>query len=84
MSEVIVHVPATTANLGPGFDCLAMALDLWNEVSFSVSGTGIHVEIEGFGKETLPVDGSNLIVQSAQRTFQLLGCVSPTGIIHFM
>ncbi len=51
MSEVIVHVPATTANLGPGFDCLAMALDLWNEVSFSVSGTGIHIEIEGFGKE---------------------------------
>jgi homoserine kinase len=80
MSEVIVHVPATTANLGPGFDCLAMALDLWNEVSFSVSGTGIHVEIEGFGKETLPVDGSNLIVQSLQRTFQLLGCESPNGL----
>jgi homoserine kinase len=80
MSEVIVHVPATTANLGPGFDCLAMALDLWNEVSFSVSGTGIHIEIEGFGKETLHVDGSNLIVQSAQRTFQLLGCESPTGL----
>ena len=80
MSEVIVHVPATTANLGPGFDCLAMALDLWNEVSFSVSGTGIQIEIEGFGKETLPVDGSNLIVQSAQRTFQLLGCESPTGL----
>ena len=33
-------VPATTANIGPGFDCLGLALDLWNEVRFSLEGDG--------------------------------------------
>lgn len=83
MSEVIVHVPATTANIGPGFDCLAMALDLWNEVSFDVSGNGINIQIEGYGKESLPRDGSNLIIQSAMRLFQLVGCEIPAGLSIF-
>ncbi len=34
--SVLVRVPATTANLGPGFDCLGLALDIWNEIEFSV------------------------------------------------
>ena len=33
-----VRVPATTANIGPGFDCLGLALDLWNEVRFIARG----------------------------------------------
>ena len=33
--KVLVHVPATTANLGPGFDTLGLALDLWNETEFT-------------------------------------------------
>jgi homoserine kinase len=33
--KVVVRVPATTANMGPGFDCLGMALDVWNEVTVS-------------------------------------------------
>ena len=83
MSEIIVHVPATTANLGPGFDCLAMALDLWNEVSFSATGIGTSIVINGYGADTLPRDGSNLIVQSMQRLFQLTGCQLPAGLsIH--
>lgn len=80
MSEVIVHVPATTANLGPGFDCLAMALDIWNEVSIELVGTTTNINIEGFGKDTLPRDESNLIIQSMQRVFQLTGCQPPAGI----
>jgi len=80
MSEVIVHVPATTANLGPGFDCLALALDLWNEVSFEVTGDGLVVDIEGYGADSLPKDESNLIVQSMQRVFQLTACHPPVGL----
>ena len=38
-----VRVPATTANLGPGFDCLGLALDLWNDVWFSLEGDGVRV-----------------------------------------
>ncbi len=84
MSEVIVHVPATTANLGPGFDCLAMALDLWNEVSFAVTDSGFKVQVEGYGEDALPLDGSNLILQSAMRLFQAAGCEAPGWIIHLL
>ncbi len=80
MSVVIVHIPATTANLGPGFDCLALALDLWNSTTFSPDGDQANIEIHGFGSENLPRDGSNLIYQSMQRVFQLIGCEPPAGI----
>lgn len=57
-----VRVPATAANLGPGFDCIGIALDIWNEVDFSFSGkTGFTINVEGEGQNSLPVDESNLI-----------------------
>ena len=46
-SSCRVRVPATTANLGPGFDCLGLALDLWNDVKFSLEGDGVLVSYEG-------------------------------------
>ncbi|NPV85732.1 MAG: homoserine kinase [Anaerolineae bacterium] len=64
---VAIRVPATTANLGPGFDCLGMAMELWNDVSFIVEGERLKVHIEGEGKEILPRDESNLIVRAAQK-----------------
>ncbi len=60
-----IHIPATTANLGPGFDCLGLALDLWNTVSFSQISGPFRLSIEGEGKNTLPEDETNLIFQSA-------------------
>ena len=45
--RVTVRVPATTANLGPGFDCLAMALNIWNTVTVEVGSSGFS--IKGFG-----------------------------------
>jgi homoserine kinase len=56
---VIVRAPATTANLGPGFDCAACALDLWNELEVT---PGEGVEIEGEGAEELPRDAGHLAV----------------------
>jgi homoserine kinase len=58
---MIVRAPATSANLGPGFDCAAAALDLWNELELA-DGEGVVVEGEGSGE--LPEDGSNLAVRA--------------------
>ncbi len=58
---MIVRAPATSANLGPGFDCAAVALDLWNELEIE-DGDGVAVEGEGAGE--LPEDWSNLAVQA--------------------
>ena len=59
-----IIVPATSANLGPGFDCMGITLDLWNECEFSFSSNKeIRVEIKGEGKGFLPEDQTNLIIQ---------------------
>jgi homoserine kinase len=58
---VIVRAPATSANLGPGFDCAAVALDLWNELDVT---DGVGVEIEGEGAGELPADDTNLAVRA--------------------
>lgn len=56
-----VVAPASTANLGPGFDAAAAALDLWNEVTIE-DGSG--VEIEGEGADELPHDPSHLTLRA--------------------
>jgi homoserine kinase len=58
--RVTVRVPATSANLGPGFDCFGLALDLCNEVTVDTAGP-VGVTWEGEGALELPVDGSDLI-----------------------
>ena len=63
-----IDVPATTANLGPGFDCLGMALDIWNTVRIESGAFGI--EISGEGADALPGDESNLIYKAFRRVFQ--------------
>jgi homoserine kinase len=67
---VLVRAPATSANLGPAFDCAAVALDLWNELEVN-EGDGVSVDGEGSGE--LPADGTNLAV----RAYALLG--DPAG-----
>jgi homoserine kinase len=64
--RVIIKVPATTANLGPGFDTLGLALDLWNQASFSPAEE-YSVEIAGEGAGRLPHDRQNLIIGAALR-----------------
>jgi homoserine kinase len=71
---VIVRAPATSANLGPGFDCAGAALDLWNELELEEADRGrVTVEIEGEGAGELPTDDANLVV----RAYALLA--DPTG-----
>lgn len=62
-----LSAPATSANLGPGFDCLGVALDLWNEVEVdTVAGEGEAViQLEGEGAAQLPCDESHLMLRVA-------------------
>jgi len=75
-----VRSPATTANLGPGFDCLGLALDLWNESRFSLEGNGVAVSISGEGAEKLPHDETNLMAQCALRIWDEAGRARPVGL----
>jgi homoserine kinase len=78
-----VRVPATTANLGPGFDCLGMALDLWNEVAFSLEGEAVVATARGPGAEGLPGDETNLIARAVLRLCEEAGRAAPAGLrIH--
>ena len=57
--KIVVKTPATSANLGSGFDCLAIALDIFNTVSVEIGNKSIRVV--GEGENELPVDENNLI-----------------------
>lgn len=74
--KIRVKVPATTANLGPGFDALGLALDLWNEAVFETNPRGersIRVSIEGEGAEKLPHNAENAIVEAALQVYERAG-----------
>lgn len=73
-----VKVPATTANLGPGFDTLGLALALYDELDVSVRPEpGVFVEVIGVGKGEVPTDESNLVVRSIAHTFADQGIEMP-------
>jgi homoserine kinase len=72
--KVSVKVPATSANLGPGFDTLGMALSYYDELEVeAVAGTGAVVEVIGEGAGVVPTDASNLVVRSIAYTFEKFG-----------
>ncbi|OGS37908.1 MAG: homoserine kinase [Elusimicrobia bacterium RIFOXYD12_FULL_66_9] len=69
LARVTVSVPASTSNLGPGFDCLGLALGLRNELTLElIDGRGpALVHIQGEGAETLSLGESNLMVKAARQ-----------------
>ena len=70
--KILVRVPATTANLGPGFDALGLALRLWNEAEFIETTNGqVTVKVRGEGKDKLPSDASNAVAEAALSVYQL-------------
>ncbi|MGH2620354.1 MAG: homoserine kinase [Anaerolineales bacterium] len=77
MARFLVRVPASSANLGPGFDSVALALDLVNELEVEVTSAGLELTVEGEGQAALPRDASNLIVRAALRLFRELGAKPP-------
>lgn len=71
--RVVVRVPATTANLGPGFDCLGMALGLYNTVTVRVTGGGVDVRIKGEGAEALRWGEENRVLRALRLAFEQAG-----------
>ena len=78
--RVHIRVPASSANLGPGFDCLAMALDLWNEVEFCVCGETLVIKNSGLTSQYVPETADNMVVQSAKMVYQTAGESFPAGL----
>lgn len=80
MAVVHVRVPASTANLGPAFDCLALALDLWNETEFDLAGNNLNIEINGEGAERLPRTEKNFVYRALKRAYEEVSEPLPTGL----
>ncbi|MEU8614927.1 homoserine kinase [Actinoplanes sp. NPDC048791] len=76
---VRVRTPATSANLGPGFDTLGLALTLYDDLSARVTGDSWTVAVTGEGAGELPTDESHLVMRAMLATFDELGG-RPAGV----
>ena len=77
---VLVRVPATSANLGPGFDTLGLALGLYDEVEVAVTPSGVDVEVSGEGAADVADAGEkHLIVRALRVAFDELDVPQPGG-----
>lgn len=74
-----IRIPATTANLGPGFDCLGLALDLWNTFEVRFEGDGYGVKVIGEGEGKIATDSSNLVVTTFLDELRHFGKDAPKG-----
>ncbi|TFJ83651.1 hypothetical protein NSK_004755 [Nannochloropsis salina CCMP1776] len=66
--KVTVRVPATSANLGPGYDTIGMALDMWSEITVERADR-FEIVAEGEGADDVPKDESNLVVTGMKAAF---------------
>lgn len=72
-AAVKVHVPATVANLGPGFDALGAAIQMYLDIEIEPRRDSVDIMIEGEGAEVLPQDETNLVVRSMNTFFDHVG-----------
>ncbi len=79
--RITVRVPATSANLGPGFDCFGLALDLCNEVTVDTEAEP-GVTWEGEGADELPTDGTDLVTRAIADAAQRPGFSLPAFALH--
>ncbi len=68
-----IRVPATTANLGPGFDCLGLALDWWNTIDIETIQHGLQIECRGTLTVDLPRNKDNLVILGMSTIFKHVG-----------
>jgi homoserine kinase len=76
---VLVRAPATSANLGPGFDALGLALTLYDEVEARIRPAGLAIEVSGTGAEAAAAGEGHLVVRAMRAAFDKLGR-QPPGI----
>lgn len=75
--QVTVEVPATSANLGPGFDCFGLALDWRERITLEVIESGYQIDVSGEGADQLPRDESHLVIRSVLTGLADLGWSVP-------
>lgn len=79
ISSITVSVPATTANLGPGFDCIGAALTLHNKFKFTrLDAGGLIIHVTGAEAERVQTDESNLLYQAFAKFYQYIGQTPPS------
>ncbi len=71
--NVRLRIPATTANLGPGFDALGLALNIYNYLEMERIPTGLEIAVRGEGTNELPLDKGNLVYKAATKVFKRVG-----------
>lgn len=81
---VTVRVPATSANLGPGYDALGLALALYDEVTVEALGGGDRpvIAVEGEGADTVSLGPDHLVHRSLVRGFEAMGLPAPVVRLH--
>lgn len=70
MKHATVKAPATTANLGPGFDTLGLALRLYNTIGIEETAGGLVIECTGEGADSIPTDETNVAYRAAEQVFR--------------
>ncbi|CEJ42648.1 homoserine kinase [Umezakia ovalisporum] len=79
VSSITVTVPATTANLGPGFDCIGAALTLYNQFKFTrLEEDGLIISVTGTEAQRVQTDESNLLYQGFAKLYQYIGETPPS------
>jgi homoserine kinase len=81
-AAVKVRVPATVANLGPGFDALGVAVRIHLEIDIEPRRDSVDMLIEGEGAEQLPTDDTNLVIRSMNTFFDYVGRRPPGYAVH--
>lgn len=80
-ATVHVSVPASSANLGPGFDAVGLALGLWDDYEVHLGGDGLSVEVVGEGASQIPRDERHLVFRCLRHGLAELGYEEPTGLL---
>jgi homoserine kinase len=79
--RVTVRVPASSANLGPGFDSIGIALGVWDSCTATVTEEpGLVIEVDGEGADGVPRDESHLVHRSLRTAWSELGVQAPPGL----
>jgi homoserine kinase len=75
-------VAASTANLGPGFDSLGLALSCYDDIVVDTTESGLVVEVEGEGAGHVPLDSSHLVVRAVERALHAVGVTAPGLVVR--
>jgi homoserine kinase len=79
-AAVHVRVPATSANLGPGFDALGLAVTLYDDVEIELADSGLWINVTGEGEETVKRGEQHLIARTFRETWALIGAAPAPGL----